>query len=142
MAKKPELLVGLDIGTAKVAAAVAEAADAGINVVGIGTASCDGLRKGVVVNMESTVQAIAGAVKEAEVSAGCEIHNVFAGIGGGHIKGFNSHGVVAVRTREVVGADVERVLEAARAVALPLDQDVLHVVPQEFVVDGQDGIKE
>ena len=142
MAKKPELLVGLDIGTAKVAAVVAEATESGIGVVGVGTAPCDGLRKGVVVNMESCVQAIAGAVKEAEVSAGCEIHNVFAGIGGGHIKGFNSHGVVAVRTREVAPADVERVLEAARAVALPLDQDVVHVVPQEFVVDGQDGIKE
>ncbi len=143
MGKRSELVVGLDIGTAKVACVVAEQSeDGGLAVVGFGTASCDGLRKGVVVNMEATVQAIAGAVKEAELRAGCEIHNVVASIGGGHIKGFNSHGVVAVRTREVVPGDVERVLDAARAVALPLDQDVLHVLPQEFVIDGQDGIKE
>src|SRR3989304_5470495 len=143
MAKKLELVVGLDIGTAEVAAVVAEPTEAGtLQIAGAGTAPCDGLRKGVVVNMEATVQAIASAVKEAEVSAGCEIHNVFASVGGGHIKGFNSHGVVPVRTREVTPTDVDRVLDAARAVALPLDQDVLHGLPQEFVVDGQDGIKE
>ena len=88
------------------------------------------------------LQAIASAVKEAEVRAGCEIHSVFASVGGGHIKGFNSHGVVALKAREVAVGDVERVLDAARAVALPPDQDVLHVLPQEFLVDGQDGIKE
>jgi cell division protein FtsA len=143
MAKKAELVVGLDVGTSKVAAVVAEPSPAGsIAVVGVGTAPCGGLRKGVVVNMEATVHAITSAVKEAEVSAGCEIHNVLASIGGAHIRGFNSHGVVAVRNREVSHGDVERVLEAARAVALPHDQDVLHVLPQDFVVDGQDGIKE
>jgi cell division protein FtsA len=143
VAKRSELVVGLDVGTAKVAAVVADPMpDGQIAVVGVGSAPCDGLRKGVVVNIEATVQAIASAVKEAEVSAGCEIHNVVASVGGAHIKGFNSHGVVAVRAREVSHSDVERVLEAARAVALPPDQDVLHALPQDFVVDGQDGIRE
>jgi len=143
MAKKPELLVGLDIGTAKVAAVVAEPALQGtLTVVGCGTAPSEGLRRGVVVNMEATVQAIASAVKEAELRAGCEIHSVFASVGGGQIKGFNSHGVVAIKSGEVVASDVDRVLDAARAVALPMDQDILHVLAQEFLVDGQDGIKE
>jgi cell division protein FtsA len=96
----------------------------------------------VVVNMEATVQGIASAVKEAELRAGCEIHAVLATVGGAQIKGFNSHGVVAIKSGEVVGSDVDRVLDAARAVALPMDQDILHVLPQEFLVDGQDGIKE
>ncbi len=143
MAKRSELLVGLDIGTAKVAAVVAECAPGGaLTVVGCGAAPSEGLRRGVVVNMEATVQAIASAVKEAELRAGCEIHSVFASVGGGQIKGFNSHGVVAIRNGEVAPGDVERVLDAARAVALPMDQDILHVLPQEFLVDGQDGIKE
>ena len=143
MAKKPELLVGLDVGTAKVTAVVGELAPSGaLAVVGFGAAPSEGLRRGVVVNMEATVQAIASAVKEAELRAGCEIHSVFASVGGGQIKGFNSHGVVAIKNGEVVPSDVERVLDAARAVALPLDQDILHVLAQEFLVDGQDGIKE
>jgi cell division protein FtsA len=143
MAKKPELLVGLDIGTAKVAAVVGELAPGGaLAIVGFGAAPSEGLRRGVVVNMEATVQAIASAVKEAELRAGCEIHSVFASVGGGQIKGFNSHGVVAIKSGEVVPSDVDRVLDAARAVALPMDQDILHVLPQEFLVDGQDGIKE
>ncbi|MGH7790484.1 MAG: cell division protein FtsA [Candidatus Binatia bacterium] len=143
MAKRAELLVGLDVGTAKVAAVVGELTSAGaLNIVGVGAAPSEGLRRGVVVNMEATVQAIASAVKEAELRAGCEIHSVFASVGGGHIKGFNSHGVVAIKGGEVVASDVERVLDAARAVALPMDQDILHVLPQEFLVDGQDGIKE
>jgi cell division protein FtsA len=143
MAKKPELLVGLDIGTAKVAAVVSELAPGGaLTIVGFGAAPSEGLRRGVVVNMEATVQAIASAIKEAELRAGCEIHSVFASVGGGHIKGFNSHGVVAIKSGEVVPSDVHRVLDAARAVALPMDQDILHVLPQEFVVDGQDGIRE
>jgi cell division protein FtsA len=143
MAKKSELLVGLDIGTNKVAAVVGELAPTGVlHVVGAGAAPSEGLRRGVVVNMEATVQAIASAVKEAELSAGCEIHSVFASVGGAQIKGFNSHGVVAIKSGEVVPSDVDRVLDAARAVALPMDQDILHVLPQEFVVDGQDGIKE
>jgi cell division protein FtsA len=143
MARKPELLVGLDIGTAKVAAVVGELAPNGaLTVVGFGATPSEGLRRGVVVNMEATVQAIASAVKEAELRAGCEIHSVFASVGGGQIKGFNSHGVVAIKSGEVVAADVDRVLDAARAVALPMDQDILHVLAQEFLVDGQDGIKE
>src|SRR5262245_38043010 len=143
MAKKPELLVGLDIGTARVATVVGELSPAGaLAVVGFGAAASEGLRRCVVVTMEATVQAIASAVKEAELAAGCEVHSVFASVGGGAIKGFNSHGVVAIKSGEVVAADVDRVLDAARAVALPLDQDILHVLPQEFLVDGQDGIKE
>ena len=143
MARKPELLVGLDIGTAKVAAVVGELPPGGtLTVVGFGAAPSEGLRRGVVVNMEATVQAIASAVKEAELRAGCEIHSVFASVGGSYIKGFNSHGVVAIKSGEVASPDVERVLDAARAVALPMDQDILHVLPQEFLVDGQDGIKE
>jgi cell division protein FtsA len=141
MAKKLELLVGLDIGTSKVAAVVGELNDGTLSVIGVGSAPSDGLRKGVVVNIDATVQAIEQALKEAEVTAGCEIHTVFAGVGGGHIRGFNSHGVVGVRAREVSQADVDRVLEAARAVALPADRDILHVLPQDFVLDGQDGIR-
>jgi cell division protein FtsA len=142
MAKKPELLVGLDIGTAKVAAVVGEVSGGTLTILGSGAAPSEGMRRGVVVNMEATVQSIASAVKEAELRAGCEIHSVFASVGGTQIKGFNSHGVVAIKSGEVVAADVDRVLDAARAVALPMDQDILHVLPQEFLVDGQDGIKE
>lgn len=141
MAKKSELLVGLDIGTSKVVAVVGELNDGALSVLGLGSAPSDGLRKGVVVNIDATVQAIERALKEAEVSAGCEIHTVFAGVGGGHIKGFNSHGVVGVKNREVDQSDVDRVLDAARAVALPADRDILHVLPQDFVLDGQDGIR-
>jgi cell division protein FtsA len=142
MAKKSELLVGLDIGTSKVAAVVGDFNDDGVvSVVGLGSApSEEGLRKGVVVNIDATVHAIEQAIKEAEVTAGCEIHSVFADVGGGHIRGFNSHGVVAVKGQEVNQADVDRVLDAARAVALPSDRDVLHVLSQDFVLDGQDGI--
>ncbi len=141
MAKKSELLVGLDIGTSKVAAVVGDLNDGALSVVGVGSAPSDGLRKGVVVNIEATVHAIEHAIKEAEVTAGCEIHSVFASVGGGHIKGFNSHGVVGVKNPEVEQADVDRVLDAARAVALPADRDILHVLPQDFVLDGQDGIR-
>lgn len=142
MAKKPELLVGLDLGTSKVAAVVGEIDQGSLTVVGLGSAACnEGLRRGVVVNIEATIQAIEQAVKEAEVTAGCEIHNVFADVNGTHVKGFNSHGVVAVKNREVDAADVDRVLDAATAVALPADRDILHVLPQEFVLDGQDGIQ-
>ncbi len=142
MSKREELLVGLDIGTAKVAAVVVEPGLESDTVLGVGAAMSEGLRKGVVVDMESTVHAISGAVREAELSAGCEIHTVYASVGGSHVKGFNSHGVVALKGKEVDTADVERVSEAARAVPLPQDQDILHVLTQEFVVDGQDGIKD
>jgi len=141
MAKKSELLVGLDIGTTKVAAVVGEFNDGGLSVIGAGCVPSDGLRKGIVVNIDATVHAIERALKEAEVAAGCEIHSVFAGVGGGHIRVFNSHGVVGIKNREVEQADVDRVLDAARAVALPSDRDILHVLPQDFVLDGQDGIR-
>jgi cell division protein FtsA len=141
MGKKSELLVGLDIGTSKVAAVVGDLNDSTLSVLGVGSAPSDGLRKGVVVNIEATVHAIERAIKEAEVTAGCEIHSVFASVGGGHIKGFNSHGVAGVRSSEIDRADVDRVLDTARAVALPPDRDILHVLPQDFVLDGQDGIR-
>jgi cell division protein FtsA len=138
--KNAELLVGLDIGTSKVAAVVGEANDGVLSIVGCGAAPSEGLRKGVVVNIDATVQAIEEALKEAEVAAGCEIHTVVTDVGGSHIRGFNSHGVVAVHSGEVNRADVDRVLDAARAVALPADRDLIHLLPQEFVLDGQDGI--
>lgn len=141
MGKKSELLVGLDIGTSKVAAVVGDLNGSTLSVLGVGCAPSDGLRKGVVVNIEATVHAIEHAIKEAEVTAGCEIHSVFASVGGGHIKGFNSHGVAGVRGSEIDRADVDRVLDTARAVALPPDRDILHVLPQDFVLDGQDGIR-
>jgi cell division protein FtsA len=142
MGRKSQLLVGLDIGTAKVISLVGEPSGDGVKVAGFGSAVCEGLRKGVVVNMEATVHAISSAIREAEVSAGCEIHSVFASVDGAHLKGFNSHGLVPVKTREVTRIDVDRVFDAARAVALPMDRDILHVLPQEFIVDGQDGIRE
>ena len=142
MAKRSSLIVGLDIGTYKVSAVVAEVGETGVEIVGIGTAPSQGLRKGVVVNIDATVESIRKAVGEAELMAGCEIHSVFTGIAGSHIRGFNSHGVVPVKNGEVTPADVERVIDAARAVALPMDRQIIHVLPQEFVVDDQDGIKE
>jgi len=142
MPKRNPLVVGLDVGTYKVGVIVAEVTDSGVEITGIGTAASKGLRKGTVINIEETVQAIRKAVEEAELMAGCEIRTVIAGSAGNHLKGFNSHGVVAVKTREVGAGDVERVMDAARAVALPLDREVLHVLPQEFIVDDQDGVKE
>jgi len=142
MARKNPLVIGLDVGTYKIGVIVAEVAENGVEIVGIGTAASRGLRKGVVNNIEKTVEAIRRAVEEAELMAACEIRSVIAGSAGSHIKGFNSHGVVAVRNREVAPGDVERVIDAARAVALPTDQEVLHVLPQEFIVDDQDGIRE
>lgn len=143
MAKKSgELIVGLDIGTTKICCIVGEMAEGGIDIIGIGTHPSKGLRKGVVVNIEATVASIRRAIEEAELMAGCEITTVYTGIAGGHIKSFNSQGVVAVKDREVREADVQRVIEAAKAVAIPLDREVLHVLPQEFVIDDQGGIKE
>jgi cell division protein FtsA len=138
-----DLIVGLDIGTSKVLALVGEVGtDGAIEVLGIGTQPSRGLKKGVVVNIESTVQSIQRAVEEAELMAGCEIHSVFAGIAGSHVRSLNSHGVVAIRDREVTPGDVEHVIDAARALAIPADQKILHVLPQEFVVDGQEGIRD
>src|SRR5436190_8438656 len=142
MARRAPLIVGLDVGTYKVGAIVAELTAQGTEIVGIGSSTSKGLRKGVVVNIEATVEAIRKATEEAELMAGCEIRSVIVGSAGNHIKGFNSHGVVAVKGREVGPGNVERVLDAARAIALPMDRQVLHVLPQEFIVDDQDGIKE
>lgn len=137
-----ELIVGLDIGTTKICAVVGEINPDGIDVVGIGTHASVGLRKGVVVNIESTVDSIKRAIEEAELMAGCEITSVYAGIAGGHIKGFNSHGIVAVKGNEITQKDIDRVIDAARAVAIPPDREVIHVLPQEFMVDEQDGIQD
>ena len=137
------LIVGLDIGTSKVVAIVGELNDDGeIEVVGIGSHPSRGLKKGVVVNIESTVQSIQRAIEEAELMAGCEIHSVFAGIAGSHINSLNSHGIVAIKDREVFSQDIERVIDAAQAVAIPADQKVLHILPQEYLIDNQDGVKE
>lgn len=142
MAKKSSLIVGLDIGTSKVCAVVGEVTERGLEIIGVGSHPSRGLRKGVVINIESTVGSIKRAVEEAELMAGCEINSVFAGIAGGHVKGFNSHGVVAVKNKEVTQRDVDRVIDAAKAVAIPMDREVLHILPQEFIIDDQDGIKE
>ena len=137
------VVVGLDIGTSKVVALVGElASDGSIDIIGLGSQPSRGLKKGVVVNIESTVQSIQRAVEEAELMAGCEINAVYAGIAGSHIRSLNSHGVVAIRDREVTQADVEHVIEAAKAVAIPADQRILHVLPQEFIIDGQEGIRD
>jgi len=144
MPRKPdkELLVGLDIGTSKVVAIVGELIDDELEVVGFGMHASKGLKKGVVVNIEATVNSIQRAVEEAELMAGCEIRTVFAGIAGSHVRSLNSHGIVAIHDGEVTRTDVDRVIDAARAVAIPADQRVLHVLPQEFIIDGQAGIHE
>ena len=137
------LLIGLDIGTSKIAALVGELKeDEHIEVIGIGTHPSRGLKKGVVVDIESTVQSIQRAVEEAELMAGCEIHSVHAGIAGSHIRSLNSHGITGIKEREVSQADVDRVIDAARAVAIPADQKILHILPQEFIIDDQEGIRE
>lgn len=135
-----EIIVGLDIGTTKICAVVGEIRPDTIEIIGIGSHISEGLRKGVVVNIEKTVHSIKEAIEEAETMAGCEISSVYVGIAGGHIKGFNSHGVIALKEREVTKKDIERVIEAASAVAIPMDREVIHVLTQEFVVDEQDGI--
>ncbi len=145
MAKQGErnLIVGLDIGTSKVVAVVCEiTAENEIEIIGLGSHPSKGLKKGVVVNIESTVQSIQHAVEEAELMSGCHIHSVFAGIAGSHIRSLNSHGIVAICDSEVANFDVERVMDAARAVAIPADQKILHVLPQEFIIDNQEGIRE
>jgi cell division protein FtsA len=137
------LIVGLDIGTSKVVAIVGEITPEGqVEIVGLGSHPSRGLKKGVVVNIESTVQSIQRAIEEAELMAGCQINSVYAGIAGSHIKSLNSHGIVAIKDREVSDSDLDRVIDAARAVAIPADQRILHVLPQEFIIDGQEGIRE
>ena len=136
-------IVGLDIGTNKVAAIVAEVSEnRDLEIIGVGTHHSRGLKKGVVVNIESTVQSIQRAIEEAELMAGCTIDSVYAGIAGSHIRSLNSHGIVAIRDREVFGQDVDRVIDAAQAMAIPADQKILHVLPQEYVIDSQEGVKE
>ncbi|MEH6558647.1 MAG: cell division protein FtsA [Oceanicoccus sp.] len=138
-----KMIVGLDIGTSKVVAIVGAITQEGVlEIVGIGSHPSRGLKKGVVVNIESTVQSIQRAIEEAELMAGCQIHSVYAGIAGSHIRSLNSHGIVAIRDREVYQLDLERVIDAAQAVAIPADQKVLHILPQEYVIDTQEGIKE
>ena len=140
--RKDGLIVGLDIGTTKICTIVAERTENGVDIVGIGTHPSKGLRKGVVIDIDATVHSIKQAVEEAELMADCEITSVYAGIAGGHIRGFNSHGVVAVNNQEVDEGDVRRVIDAAKAVAIPMDREVIHVIPQEFIIDDQDGIHE
>jgi cell division protein FtsA len=145
MAKRDDakLIVGLDIGTSKVLAIVGELTTNGdIEIIGVGHHPSRGMKKGVVVNIESTVQSIQRAVEEAELMAGCQIHSVYAGIAGSHIRSTNSHGNVAIRDKEVSDFDIQRVIESASAMAIPADQKVLHVLPQEYIIDGQEGIRE
>ncbi|MBQ6668435.1 MAG: cell division protein FtsA [Deltaproteobacteria bacterium] len=139
---KDRLVVGLDVGTTKICAIVGNITSEGMEIVGIGNCPSQGLRKGMVINIESTVAAIRQAIQEAELMAGCEIRSVFTGIAGGHIKSFNSQGVIAIKDREVTQEDLRRVIDAAKAVAIPMDREVLHILPQEFIVDDQDGITE
>ncbi|MGD9106551.1 MAG: cell division protein FtsA [Desulfobacterales bacterium] len=141
MQRQENIIVGLDVGTTKICTVVGEVEGNKINIIGIGTHPSIGLRKGVVVNIESTVESIQKAVEEAELMAGCEISSVYAGIAGGHITGFNSRGIVAIKGPEVTKNDVERVIDAARAVAIPMDREVIHVIPQEFIIDDQGGIQ-
>ncbi len=140
--KKNSIVVGLDIGTTKVCVAIGEMTEQGVEIIGVGSHASQGLRKGVVINIEATVNSLKRAVEEAGLMAGCEIHTVFTSISGGHIKAFNSHGIVAVKNKEVTQRDLERVIDAARAVAIPMDRDVLHVLPQDYIIDEQDGIRE
>lgn len=144
MSKQPEknLIVGLDIGTSKVACIVAEASSGELEIIGLGSAPSRGMKKGMVVNIESTTDSIRRAVEEAELMAGCRIQSVHCGISGAHVRSLNSHGIVAVRNKEVTESDIERVIDAACAVAIPADQKILHVLPQEFAVDDNEGIQE
>ncbi len=136
-----KIIVGLDIGTTKICAVVGEMLDDEINIIGVGSHPSTGLRKGSVVNIESTVDSIKKAIEEAELMAGCDISSVYVGIAGNHIKGFNSHGIIAIKGREITEADVERVIDAAKAVAIPTDREILHVIPQEFIVDEMESIQ-
>jgi cell division protein FtsA len=143
MSKKTDHIVGLDIGTTKICCIIGERTpEGGVDIIGLGQYPSRGLRKGVVVNIDSTVESIKSAVEEAEMMAGFEIESSFVGIAGGHINSLNSHGIIAVKGKEVIDKDVERVIEAAKAIAIPLDREVIHVLPQEYIVDNQDGIKD
>ncbi|MFT5008164.1 MAG: cell division protein FtsA [Granulosicoccus sp.] len=140
---KGKMLVGLDIGTSKVVAIVGSVTAAGgLEIIGLGSHPSRGLKKGVVVNIESTIQSIQRAIEEAELMSGCDIHSVYVGIAGSHINSLNSNGIVAIKDKEVAEADLVRVTDAAKAVAIPADQHILHVLPQEYIIDSQEGIKE
>ena len=142
-ANKNRIIVGLDIGTSKVVAIVGEINPEGrLEIIGLGSHGSKGLKKGVVVNIESTVQSIQRTIEEAELMAGCQIQSVYAGIAGSHIRSMGSHGIVAIRDREVFQPDIDRVIDAAQAVAIPADQKILHILPQEFIIDTQEGVKE
>jgi cell division protein FtsA len=142
MAKREELVVGLDIGTTKIAAVVGEVTEEGVDIIGVGSHPSTGLKKGVVVNIDATVQSIERAIEEAEHMAGVEITQVFAGIAGAHIRSINSQGVWALKDKEVRDADVQAVLEQAKAINIPQDREIIHVLPQEYTIDHQDGVKE
>jgi len=144
MPRDKNLIVGLDIGTSKVVAIVGEVSEDGdeVEIIGIGQHPSRGLKKGVVVNIDSTVHSIQRALEEAELMSGCEIHSVYTGIAGSHIRSMNSNGVVAIRNKEVTPDDIDRVIDAARAVAIPADQKIIHILPREFVIDDQEGIRE
>ncbi len=145
MAQATRTFVGLDIGTTKICCIIADQGPAGeVRVVGVGNAPSEGLRRGVVVDLDKTVASITRAVEEAERMAGIEVKGVYAGIAGDHIRSINSRGVIAVarKNNEIADADVERVVEAAKAIAIPMDREIIHVIPQEFIVDDQDGIKD
>lgn len=140
--RAPEFLVGLDFGTTKVCAVVGKVTADGLEIVGVGKQPSLGIRKGVVVNIPMTVEAVRKAVEAAELMAGCEISSAIAGIAGSHIKGFNSTGVVAIKNREVTHVDVERAIDAAKAITVPVDREILHLIPQEFTINDQDGVKD
>jgi cell division protein FtsA len=143
MSRSENTVVGLDVGTTKICAIIGEVnADGVVDIIGVGTSPSRGLRRGVVVNIDHTVTSIRKAVDDAELMAGCRAEAVYAGISGGHIRGINSHGVIAIKNREVTSLEVSRVVDAARAVAIPMDREVIHILPQEFMVDAQEGIKE
>ncbi len=138
-----DLIVGLDIGTSKIVALVAEVSPEGrLNIIGMGSQDSRGLRKGVVVNIEDTVATISRVLQEVELMADCKVKDVYTGIAGSHIKSFNSNGMVAIKDKEVTPMDVERVIETARAMPIPADQEILHILTQEFIIDDQDGIRE
>ncbi|PWB78891.1 MAG: cell division protein FtsA, partial [Candidatus Methylomirabilota bacterium] len=144
MSRKGEIVTGLDIGTTKICVIVAEVTDSGVEIIGCGISPSQGLKRGVVVNIDVTVESIRRAVEAAEGMAGVALDSAFVGIAGSHIKGINSRGVIAVsgKNQEITQADVDRVLEAAKAITLPADRRVIHIIPQEFIIDDQGGVKE
>ena len=142
MGKNGNLIVGLDLGTTKTCVIVGEVHNGGIDVIGFASVPSKGLRKGMVINIESTVDSINKVVEEAELMSGCKITTVYTGIAGSHIKGINSHGVIGIKDSEVTKDDISRVIEAAKAIAIPLDREIIHILPQEFIVDEQNGIHE